>query len=149
MPCMQGLIKPRNMISTKIKVFTNPRKVIPTKIKETTVYLFNKFNKYLQLQNCHHILKLQLFRADIYYILQPIILDVINSDMNSPVTLVPFSINISVTSFWCHDCHRTFIHHYLQVLTNGLLQIDKHVLLRKHENINQMYTSTLIGGHTM
>ena len=34
---MQRLAKPRNEISTKIQVFLNPQKLIPTKINKSTV----------------------------------------------------------------------------------------------------------------
>ena len=38
--CIQRLTKPRNQIATKILVFRNPRKLISTKINESTVYCY-------------------------------------------------------------------------------------------------------------
>ena len=35
--CVQKFVKPRNHISTKMEVFLNSRKLIPTKINESTV----------------------------------------------------------------------------------------------------------------
>ena len=34
---MQGFVKPQNQIPLKMQVFFNPQKLIPTKIKESTV----------------------------------------------------------------------------------------------------------------
>ena len=35
--CIQRFAKPRNQMSTNMQVFSNPRKLIPTKINESTV----------------------------------------------------------------------------------------------------------------